>query len=135
MKWICENCDVTDEMIKAVENQIGFKFPEDFIENIKLHDGGYPIPNKIIIDGQEEILNNLISFIESDASYILNIMRDTEGLDICKFVPIGEDPFGNLFCYYITDDNYEIVFCNHEEKYGLKYVCSSFDELISMLCE
>ena len=56
MKWNCENNVVTDDIINDVEEELKIKFPRDFI---KQYDGGYPIPNKITIEGQQEILNKL----------------------------------------------------------------------------
>ena len=63
-KWNCENNVVTDDIINDVEAELKIKFPRDFVAIIKQYDGGYPIPNKITIEGQEEILNNLVSFLE-----------------------------------------------------------------------
>ena len=56
MKWNCENNVVTDDIINDVEAELKIKFPRDFVAIIKQYDGGYPIPNEITIEGQEEIL-------------------------------------------------------------------------------
>ena len=45
---------MTEEKIKTVETELKIKFPKDFVANIKKYDGGYPQPNKITIEGQEE---------------------------------------------------------------------------------
>ena len=135
MKWNCENNAVTDERIKVVEAELKIKFPKDFVANIKQYDGGYPIPNKITVEGREEVLNNLVSFQEEDTSFILDIISDIENFDDSNLVPIAEDPFGNLFCYSFGENICEIVFWNHEEGSVKKHVCNSFEELIAMLHE
>ena len=135
MKWNCENNVVTDDIINAVEAELKIKFPRDFVAIIKQYDGGYPIPNKITIEGQEEILNNLVSFLEEDTSFILDIINDTENFTGSNLVPIAEDPFGNLFCYSFGENTCEIVFWNHEEGTINKHVCNNFEELMAMLHE
>ena len=135
MKWNCDNNVVTDDIISVVETELKVKFPKDFINNIKQYDGGYPIPNKITIEGQEEVLNNLVSFLEEDTSFILDIISDTENFSDSNLVPIAEDPFGNLFCYSFGENTCEIVFWGHEERFVIKHVCNNFEELITMLHE
>ena len=132
MNWNCENNIITDESIKAVEAELKIMFPEDFIINIKQFDGGYPTPNKITVEGQDEVLNNLVSFLKDDESFILDIISDAENFSGSNLVPIAEDPFGNLFCYYFEEDTFDIVFWNHEEN-SVKHVCHNFEELITML--
>ena len=83
--------------MNAVETELKVTFPKDFGAIIKQYDGGYPIPNKITVEGQDEVLNNLVSFLDKDVSFIFDI------------------PFGNLFCYSFGDNTCEIVFWNHEE--------------------
>ena len=134
MKWICDNNVVSDENIKVVETELKIKFPEDFVANIKKYDGGYPKLNKITVEGQEEVLNNLVSFLEEDTSFILDIISDIENFSDSNLVPIAEDPFGNLFCYSFRENAYEIVFWSHEES-SVKHVCNNFEELIAMLHE
>ena len=122
-------------IINDVEAELKIKFPRDFVAIIKQYDGGYPIPNKITIEGQEEILNNLVSFLEEDTSFILDIINDTENFTGSNLVPIVEDPFGNLFCYSFGENTCEIVFWNHEEGTINKHVCNNFEELMEMLHE
>ena len=113
--------------------QIGFRFPKDFIEMVMLYDGGYPLLNRIIIDGNEEVFNNLISFDEDDESYILDIISDIEDFEETNLVPIAEDPFGNLFCYFYDENEVYIVFWNHENSSQIKFICKTFTELLELL--
>ena len=134
MKWINNNI-ITDESIEKIENQLGIKFPTDFVSKIKEVDGGYPIPNKITIDNQIEVLNNMVSFLEDNPSFILDIIQETETFPSLNLIPIAEDPFGNLYCYYFGNGKCEIVFWDHEDINIKKNICNSFDELIAMLHE
>lgn len=133
MKWNYEKRTITDDMIRSVEDILNVKFPEDFVIVIKKYDGGYPTPNKITIDGNSEIVNNLVSFFEEDDSYIIDIIEDTEYLMEPKLIPIAEDPFGNLYCFDFRNKKSNIVFWNHEEGNDIKFVCNNFFELLQML--
>lgn len=133
MDWNYENHIITDEMVKSVKSILKVNFPEDFLAIIKKYDGGYPSPNKITIDGNTEIVNNLVSFLEDDVSFIVDIFEETEYLKNTKLIPIAEDPFGNLFCYDFNDGRSEIVFWNHEKFNDKKIVCNNFTEFIQML--
>lgn len=130
MKWNYENNIITNEMIKNVETQLGIVFPHDFINTIKKYDGGYPVPNKLSVNENEEVLNNIISFKEGDESYIIDIINDTEYLSETNLIPIAEDPFGNLFCYKFEGNRSSIVFWNHEKSNDYIYVCDTFEELL-----
>ena len=84
----------------------------------------------IMVDGQAETFNNLISFQKDDCSYIMDVLEDTDSFKETQLVPIGEDPGGNLFCY--QREPLEIVFWDSETG-AIKRVCSNFNELIDML--
>ena len=133
MNWNYENHIITDDMVKNVKCVLKVNLPEDFLSIIKKYDGGYPSPNKITINGNDEIVNNLVSFSEYDVSFILDIFEETEYLKNTKLIPIAEDPFGNLFCYDFNDGRSKIVFWNHEKINDKKFVCNNFAEFIQML--
>lgn len=132
MNWNCDNNTITDDIIEKIETKLGIQFPKDFINCIKKYDGGYPKPNKIMINGKEEILNNLISFKEDDISFILDIVNDMDNFSDFNLVPIAEDPFGNLYCYSFKENGSEIAFWEHEDG-TVNHVCNSFEELLTML--
>lgn len=135
MNWNYESNTITEDMVSHVENILKVNFPEDFLRVMKEHDGGYPTPNKITIDGNMEAVNNLVSFSEDDGSFILDIFEETEYLNDMNLIPIAEDPFGNLFCYDFHDGGAKIVFWNHEDEDEVQFVCDSFTEFLGMLHE
>ena len=81
----------------------------------------------------EEIWDELVSFLEDDVSYILDIFEETEYLKNTKLIPIAEDPFGNLFCYDFSDGKSQIVFWNQEKFNDKKFVCNNFTQFMQML--
>lgn len=132
MKWL-ENNTISKESIIKVEKKLGITFPQDFVDLILKYDGAYPCPNNLFFDGNEENINNLISFSENDPSYIIDIINETEDLNDSRLIPIAEDPFGNLFCYFFDDSKFGIYFWNHEKPVDIVYICKSFNEFISMI--
>ena len=133
MNWDHDNHIISDEMVKSVESILEVNFPEDFLSIIKKYDGGYPSPDKITINGNTEIVNNLVSFMEDDLSFILVIYEETEYLKNTKLIPIAQDPFGNLFCYDFKAGRSEIVFWDHEKFNDKEFVCNNFTEFMRML--
>jgi len=142
IRWICENENVTDESVSSVEKKFGVKFPVDYIDIIRNNDGGYPVPNRFNLQGNEEVLNNLLSFHEEDCCYIVNTYCDINERLVDKIIPFAEDPFGNMICFdYRNDDtNPIVVFWDNEKSYtdkegAIYHICDSFSELIQSLHE
>ncbi len=133
MKWIHDEHKITDEMIEKVSRMLNVDFPVDFLSVIKKYDAGYPCPDSVTVDGNDESVNNLVSFMEGDSSFILDIIEETENFKESNLIPIAEDSFGNLFCYDFSEENSKIVFWDHEINNSKKFVCNSFTELLQML--
>lgn len=143
MKW-----DFIDELIdphsiERFEKLVGYTFPEDFKQTVRLYNGGYPEPNAFDMKGEKEkVFSCLVSFNENDdyslwdyvdADSASNHEWLIEGLD-WRYVPFADDPFGNMLCFDRTNDH--IVFWDHEEEDGgMYFVASSFTELINSLYE
>ena len=141
LRWICENDSVETTTISKVEAIFGIEFPRDYVECIIKNDGGYPKPNRFLLNGNEEVFNNLLSFDEEDSSNMIVTYNDVKDRLIEKVIPFAEDPFGNLLCFdYRNNKQPTIVFWEHEKAFYNKetatsYLCDSFTDLISMLHE
>lgn len=141
IKWICDNGKLDMNDIYKVENIFGIKFPKDYVKCILYNNGGYPTHDRFILNGNEEILNNLVSLDEKDSNNILDIFNDIKEHLIKNLIPFAEDPFGNLLCFdYRNNSQPSIVFWEHEKAFNDKemaitYLCISFTELISILYE
>ena len=126
----------TDEEIESVEKKIGFKFPKDYIEVMKKNDGAYPSIRTFDIRDDEDCINNLLSFDESDAQSITFAYNVVLERGIKNVYPIARDPFGNYVCYKkINSHNSKIVFWNHEKPKKLIELCDNFSEFLEMLYE
>ena len=139
VRWICENDSVEITIISKAEAIFGIEFPRDYVECIMKNDGGYPKPNRFNVNGNEEVLNNLLSFDEEDCSNMIDAYNDVKDRLIEKVIPFAEDSFGNLICFdYRNNEQPTIVFWAHEEAFTDKeaatsYLCDSFTDLLSML--
>ncbi|MEI4800390.1 SMI1/KNR4 family protein [Bacillus sp. FJAT-51639] len=130
---------ITDEHIQQVEQYFGVKFPNDFVECVKLHDGGHPRPKAFDIQGQDgSAFSNLLTFdLESQYSIIQRYENIKDRL-VDKVYPFGRDSFGNFLCFDYRNDlqSPTVVFWEHEEEEMEKAVypvCSSFTELLDSL--
>ena len=74
LEWLFSIGPVNEKDIKLVENQVKFKFPNDFIECVIQHDGGTPSRDVYDFQGHREaVFSSLYSFNPNKANYILNI--------------------------------------------------------------
>ncbi|MGE7856262.1 MULTISPECIES: SMI1/KNR4 family protein [Bacillus] len=138
--WIHVNENtITDKQIKQLEQNLGVKFPNDFIECVQKYDGGYPTPDTFTIPNQDEnSLNNLLT-VDSNRKYsILETYNHTKDRLPNKIYPFARDPFGNLLCFDYRNNPISptIVFWDHEEEeieVATSPVCSTFTELLDSL--
>ncbi len=136
---------VSEERVVFVEKQIGIKFPHSFVDLVKEHDGGYPIPNLYkyhdIFLGRDSS-NCLGAFLTLGESEYLDILKDYK--NPAEFFPNGliafaDDGGGNLLCfdYRQGKDNLNppIVFWNHEANEGedVSFVAKDFETFLGML--
>lgn len=138
--------------VRKVENELGIKFPKEYVECIIVNDGASPEQSCIDVLGRERVFGLLKC---SQIIHSFNVHRDTFPKN-GKIVPFGNDPAGNLFCFDYRSDykNPAIVFQLHEEAYSeedfpewklkeidiekikeqsLQYVCKNFLELLKKL--
>lgn len=123
----------TEQDIRRVEEKLGFTFPNDFIDIMKENDGGYPNMHTFELLDDEECINNLLSFDESDKQSILFAYNVVCRRGIKNLFPIARDPFGNYICYKKMGlNNCKIVFWNHEDSEEIE-LCDNFSEFLNML--
>ncbi|MBF0780467.1 MULTISPECIES: SMI1/KNR4 family protein [unclassified Granulicatella] len=137
MKWI-EYTSINYDILKRAERILDIIFPEDFKNVVLQYNGGYPVPNKFCLLGNDEVFNNLISFNENEYDNVYEILEDLEGRLRRGIIPFGEDPFGNLLCFDFLN-NKSIVFWNHEidvsSSSEVTFVADNFTEFLEMLHE
>lgn len=109
---------LTIEQIEAFELKHGVKFPRLYKKFLQESNGGYPLPNMFKISDKqgEGVLNTFfgIGDMYSNLEDYLDIYEDRLPT---AFLPIGNDPSGNVICLGTKEPYYEtIYFWDHEEE-------------------
>lgn len=116
------------QSIQRFEESYGIQFPKEFLEFIKVNNGGRPKEKVFSLEnGTEYIVNAFLSFNENDFGNIYwpKEQMEEEGVDA---VPFASDPFGNYFCF----QDGRVVFWFHEDGEFVA-LCDSFGEFIDRL--
>lgn len=131
--------EVDEECIKYLEDKWSVKFPREYVELVKKHNGSgiefiedekKLMDSKIKINAHKESEFNLLGYSKLDEiekSHIINAYKNyVECLpDSKKILPFGRDGGGNLFFFDYRNDEKEpsILFLNHEESIGPDDIC------------
>ncbi|WP_321383465.1 SMI1/KNR4 family protein [uncultured Enterococcus sp.] len=142
VSWDFSKGPLTAQEINYVENQLEVKFPQDYIDVVSKHNGGFPEPDNFTVGTREEMMNNLIN-LKADADY--NIFQMIDAVSdrlVSGLIPFGRDAGGNLICFdYRTNEVPTVVFWDHEIAGGgeleraITFVCDNFTEFLNMLHE
>lgn len=126
--------------LRAVEQAWGIRFPQDYVDCVRVNQGKTPEPASFAFgDGYETSLNELFHFEPSPAGS--NIVQNQERLAMGG-VPEGvytfaSDPAGNRLCfdYRASASAPAIVLLDYErdEENALVPVAASFSELLAKL--
>ncbi|MBA2858721.1 hypothetical protein HNP93_001422 [Methanococcus maripaludis] len=147
IKWVSVGKPLETYEIIEVEEFFGIKFPNDYVECLKVNAGGCPKPEVFDFKNHKEaVFNRLFTCDKADSHYfILDNYYAIKDRLIDNIYPIADDPFGNCICFDYREGNDKtpkIVFWDHEIAYGnpknaISYICDSFSELLSKLyfCE
>ncbi|WP_342412442.1 SMI1/KNR4 family protein [Bacillus sp. FSL K6-1560] len=136
--------EATNSQIKEVEEKLKIKFPTDYKEFIKDHNGCSPIDKKVVLfQDSRESINNLLNIGDPTRPIdLLSTIDNVKDRLVDKIIPFATDAGGNLFCfdYRMSAQESVIVFWDHEIAYedkesSISYVCDSFTELINKLYE
>ncbi|MGY0655430.1 SMI1/KNR4 family protein [Bacillus subtilis] len=136
--------EATNSQIKEVEEKLKIKFPTDYKEFIKDHNGCSPIDKKVVLfQDSRESINNLLSIGDPTRPIdLLSTIDNVKDRLVDKIIPFATDAGGNLFYfdYRMSSQEPVIVFWDHEIAYedkesSISYVCDSFTELINKLYE
>lgn len=144
MEWKYVTPLLSEDLIAAYEEKIGYRFPEDFRECVKQNNNGYPEKKNFCSwqgkSKRKRVFRHLLSFNKEDASSIWRY-NDWHGDwltfsngEIANYVTFAGDPFGNLICFDKRTD--EIVWINHEEadfSAAVESVAKSFTEMLNHL--
>ncbi|WP_416806531.1 MULTISPECIES: SMI1/KNR4 family protein [Bacillus amyloliquefaciens group] len=134
--------EATNSQIEEVEEKLKIKFPTDYRDFIKDHNGCSPIDKKVVLfQNSRESINNLLSIGDPTRPIdLLSTIDNVKDRLVDKIIPFATDAGGNLFCfdYRMSSQKPAIVFWDHEIAYedkesSISYVCDSFTELMNKL--
>ncbi|ERH56121.1 SMI1/KNR4 family protein [Bacillus sp. EKM208B] len=136
--------EATNSQIEEVEEKLKIKFPTDYRDFIKDHNGCSPIDKKVVLfQNSRESINNLLSIGDPTRPIdLLSTIDNVKDRLVDKIIPFATDAGGNLFCfdYRMSSQEPAIVFWDHEiayedKKSSISYVCDSFTDLMDKLEE
>ena len=94
------------------EKITSFSAPEDLKKFIKDCNAASPEKNRIEINGNERVLDAVLSFNETEVE-AATFGAAYKAIANHEIIPFARDPFGNFFCYSMKSG--KIVFYYHEE--------------------
>jgi len=123
--------------IRDVENQINVQLTELYISFLLENNGGYPEKSifKISESQGNSVLNRFYS-IEELCKY-MSILEDRIP---SSFIPIANDPAGNIICLGVKGEHYDSVFFwDHEQETdnadmsNMYYLAKNINEFLKLL--
>lgn len=116
VKWSVWDAPVTREVVEEVAKKLHVRFPSDYIECAMANHGGHVSPHLFLAEGKERVFGTLLSYVQEDSEYIVEVFHDYKETLPAQVIPIAFDPAGNLLCfdYKNHEDHPIIVFWEHE---------------------
>ncbi|WLR43227.1 SMI1/KNR4 family protein [Bacillus carboniphilus] len=116
LQWPFPDKEVSSEFIKEVGHELGYEFPEDYIECARINNGSAVIPYYFKVKDDVKVFGTLLSFDKESDDYIIRVFNNYIDTLPKKMVPIVYDPAGNLICFDYKDheENPIVVFWEHE---------------------
>lgn len=121
--------------IFKVEEELGIKFPVDFIECVEKFNGGHPEKYSFDTDeSKERVFNYLLSFNINEEKNILRTYEIIKSILGEKIVPIADDSFGNYICLNFSEHEkkYQVLFFDLNNK-KVEKIAITFSEFLEKL--
>ena len=131
MNWKYIKPLINEESISEYQNLVNYTFPKDFIDTIKLYNGGRP-ENKYFTTSinKERVLKSFLSFNHNDIETVWKVFDNLDDIIKTKYVPFAMDNFGNLICF--AKNNQNIIFLDYETLQE-ENICRSFNTFLNIL--
>ncbi|KMT63017.1 SMI1/KNR4 family protein [Paenilisteria newyorkensis] len=116
-EWQFADEAVSLEEVLAVQNNLGVKFPSDYVECVQINNGASLEPELFELEtGVEKVFGTLLSFDKESDEFILDVFNDYKAALPADVIPIAFDPAGNLICfdYKNSEVSPTVVYWNHE---------------------
>lgn len=145
--WRWQKAPIGMAEIRNVEQLLGVKLPDDYIQCALINHGGYPTPDTFDLPGRPQaVFSHLLDYFHTQAKNknpsILQVYTSIQNRLPAGIVPFAADPFGNFVCFDFRKQatpptvvfwDHEVAF--HDREKALSFVCNSFSELLSKLYE
>ncbi|WP_028603017.1 SMI1/KNR4 family protein [Ottowia thiooxydans] len=136
----------SEEKIKIFCSDFDIVLPKDYFGFLKKYNGGSFIESHLPKTTLGELtVSRFYTLTDSENYSITNSIGNLEGYVPIKFIPIADDPGGNLYLLALDEKHYsEVYFWNHEaplfsqdgdfdEFENLTKLFNSFEEFIESL--
>ena len=152
MKMQYSGPQLTNKSINSFEEQFAIRLPEDYIKFLLETNGGMPeadwefnfleidtLKNTSTIIQEFLVLYNEETTESDDLRKNYLITREEKSLPL-NFMPIANDPSGNMICICLSEENYgSVFFANHELEVTetgylvTSIIANSFSDFVSKL--
>lgn len=116
IEWQFADEPVSEDFVNKIGNDLGVKFPSDYLKCVALNHGGNVESEIFNVDNREKVFGTLLSFAENNDEFITSVYNDYKGTLPKELIPIAFDPAGNLICfdYKNHEGNPIVVFWEYE---------------------
>lgn len=137
-----QGAPVSLEQIEQFERRNGIVLPDSYKTFLLCNNGGEPMPDRLLVPGwygQSTAVNHFFGLGGDSSDDLETMLPNVEDYVPKGYVPIVDDPGGNLFCLHTGNSQHgAIYFWDHEELHGddprnLRKVAGSIDELLDKL--
>ncbi|MFI8707931.1 SMI1/KNR4 family protein [Bacillus sp. NPDC077411] len=117
VEWQFADEAVSEDFVKKTGNDIGVKFPKDYIKCVAINNGANVEPELFNVNNRERVFGTLLSFDENSDEYIVDVYNDYSDTLPKELIPFAFDPAGNLICfdYKNHEEDPIVVFWEHED--------------------
>ncbi len=122
--WQFADKAVSEEYVKKIGSELGFKLPEDYIKCVALNNGANVEPDLYHVGNVEKVFGTLLSYDQANDEYIVDVFNSYKAALPTGLVPFAFDPAGNLLCfdYKNHESNPVIVYWEHENAWEKEMV-------------
>lgn len=128
--------ELTDEQLAEVQDRLGVRFPDDYIEVVRTNQGSTPDPSTVrLSDGTTTSLDMLLPLRAESGLDVLSCSEDSDVLPE-RVIVFALDPGDNIFGfdYRSTDVDPPVVFFAIDDPAAeSEFLAASFTELIQSL--
>lgn len=139
-EWITEYEGVDITTVQIVERKLEIMFPSDYIDFIRLYQGGRPKKGELVIKNNKVNLEYLLVFIAFDELDILDKYNETKKYLFKNIIPFAITSDNGILCFlFLPNKTLEsIVYVDinkarNKDEDCIVFICKTFTELLQIL--